>query len=106
VRLSPSLFKGAGTSVSRLAINSLDSHWDLFREHVQKPPLRVLECIGQIKVEKLQEIGSAYEFPVSLTVEAKPEQWNLGHAEVTQNITKGLSRKIGDALILHQRPAS
>jgi hypothetical protein len=37
-RLSPSLFVGAGTSVSRLALIPLEEHWELFRSHVQRPP--------------------------------------------------------------------
>lgn len=43
-RVSPSLFKGANTSVSRLSVIPLNSHWDLFRIYVQKPPERLLRA--------------------------------------------------------------
>ena len=69
IRLSPSLFKGTNTSVSRLVLISLEDHWDLFRRHLEKPPERKLERIGQINVGRLQEIGRTYKDPVSITVE-------------------------------------
>jgi hypothetical protein len=103
-RLAPSLFVGAGTSVSRLAIFPLEEHWDLFRSYVQKPPQRLLELIGEINVGALQAIGRAHEPAAELTVEAKPEDWNRAHAEIPQKITRGLANRILPALILH-RPA-
>jgi hypothetical protein len=60
-RLSPSLFTGRGTSVSRLALISLADHWDMFRAHVEKPPVRMLELIAEINVGTLQEIGNEYK---------------------------------------------
>ena len=101
-RLAPSLFSGAGTSVSRLALISLEDHWDMFGRHVQRPPERLLAMIGEINVDRLQEIGRTHETPIDLTVEPKPEDWNPAHAEIPQKITKGLANKILPALTLHR----
>lgn len=103
-RASPSLFKGPNTSVSRLALISLADHWDLFRRHVEDPPERRLEVIGEINVGRLQEIGGSYEVPVVLTVEPKPEDWNPAHAEIPQKVTRGLANQIVRALELHFPP--
>lgn len=111
-RLSPSLFisDGAsdtrpdgGVSVSRLAITPLDDHWDLFREHVQKPPQRLLAMIAQINVGELQKIGRAYPPPVELTVEPWPQPWPA-HAQIPQRIARGLANRILPALKLHRPP--
>ena len=103
-RLSPSLFKGKNTSVSRLAIIPLDGHWDMFAKRVAKPPERKLELIGEINVGKLQELGKSHHQPVELTVESRPESWNPAHAEVPQKITKGLANKILPELLRHEPP--
>ena len=101
-RPAPSLFKGRNVSLSRLKIISLEEHWDLFRRHVQKPH-RKLELIGEILVGQLQEIGRTYEpAPTKLTVEEAPLEWNPAHAEVPQNITRGLANKILPALTIHR----
>jgi hypothetical protein len=104
-RLAPSLFKGENTSVSRLAITPLDDHWDLFRQHVQKPPQRLLKMIVEINVGRLQEIGRKEKEPVELTVEPRPEEWNPAHAEIPQRITRGLANKILPELKQHLPPA-
>src|SRR5436189_4823082 len=75
-RLAPSLFTGENISVSRLAIIPLAEHWDMFRKHLEKPPERRLELIGQINVGHLQQIGRSYSAQTEITVEAKPEDWN------------------------------
>ncbi len=104
VRLSPSLFVGAGTSVSRLALASLEDHWDMFSRHVQKPPERRLEMIVEINVGKLQSLGLAQSPPVPLTVEPKPEEWNPAHAEIPQKVTRGLANRILTELSRHFPP--
>jgi hypothetical protein len=71
-RMSPSLFTGQNTSVSRLAIIPLSEHWDMFRKHLEKPPERRLELIGEINVGALQTIGRAHSTPIELTVEPRP----------------------------------
>jgi hypothetical protein len=101
-RLSPSLFKGKDTSVSRLALISLDDHWEMFRRNVQKPPERMLTLIGEINVGNLQELGATHETPVALTVEQDPLDWNPAHAIIPQNITRGLANRIVHALKIHE----
>jgi hypothetical protein len=103
-RAAPSLFTGQNVSVSRLAIIPLSEHWDMFRNHLEKPPERRLERIGEINVGRLQRIGRDYKKSVDLTVEAKPEKWNPAHAEILQRITRGLANQIVNALKLHQPP--
>jgi hypothetical protein len=39
-----------------------------------------------------------------LTVEPKPVDWNPGHAEIPQKITRGLASKILPELALHHPP--
>lgn len=104
-RLSPSLFKGENTSVSRLAIIPLEDHWDLFRQKLQRPPQRLLKMIVEINVGRLQEIGRREKTPVELTVEPRPEEWNPAHAEIPQRITRGLANKILPELKRHLPPA-
>jgi len=104
-RIAPSLFVGSDTSVSRLAIIPLEEHWNLFRSYVEKPPERILMLIGEINVGKLQEIGRKHKSAVELTVEPKPESRNLAHAEIPQNITRGLANKICPELKLHHPPS-
>lgn len=101
-RLSPSLFVGAGTSVCQLAMIPLEDHWDLFRNHVQRPPQRLLELIGEINVGTLEQIGRCHTPPIGLTVEPKPEDWNKAHAEIPEKISRGLANKILPALNLHK----
>jgi hypothetical protein len=103
-RISASLFNGENTSVSRLAMISLEDHWDMFREHVQKPPERWLEFIGEINVGNLQELGRKHIPAIELTVVAKPEEWNAAHAEIPQKITRGLAIKIVKDLKIHKPP--
>jgi hypothetical protein len=103
-RAAPSLFTGPDVSVSRLTVIPLAEHWDMFREHLEKPPERRLERIGEINVGDLQAIGKNHKPRVDLTVEAKPENWNPGHAEIPQKISRGFANKIVSALTLHQPP--
>jgi hypothetical protein len=100
--LSPSLFKGTETSLSRLAITPLEHTWDLFRRHVEKPPARKLDRIGTINVGRLCEIGEAYKNgPTNLTVEPDPKEGYGSHAIIPQKITRGLANQILKDLIVH-----
>lgn len=101
-RLSPSLFVGSGISVSRLALVSLEDHWDMFRRHVEKPPERTLERIAEINVGEFQEIGRSHPSQTELTVEPSPLDWNPAHAEIPQRITRGLANAILPRLNLHR----
>lgn len=103
-RLSPSLFIGSGTSVSRLALIPLEEHWGMFRRHVEKPPDRKLEIIGEINVGALQELGRTHTPAVALTVEPMPEDWNPAHAEIVEKISRGLANRILPELTLHRAP--
>ena len=105
-RLSPSLFKGRNTSVSRLAIIPLEEHWEMFQKHVAKPPQRQLLMIGEINVLRLQELGETHEPPNALTVEPRPEDWNPAHAEIPQKISPGLANRINSNLKLHRPPSA
>ena len=101
--VSGSLFKGSGSSVSRLSLCPLDETWDLFRQRVEKPPDRNLERIGVINVGLLAEIGGNFKNnPTTLTVEAVPLDGYLSHAEIPQKISRGLSNEIVRSLALHQ----
>jgi hypothetical protein len=104
-RLAPSLFVGERISVSRLAVVSLRDHWDLFRQYVEKPPERKLELIAEINVGRLQELGRNHNPSIELTVEPRPESWNLAHAEIPQRITRGLANRILPFLKRHHPPA-
>jgi hypothetical protein len=101
--VSASLFKGTGSSVSRLAICPLEQTWDLFRQRVEKPPERELKRIGVINIGRLLEIGLCYEHkPTELTVEPVPLDGYPSHAEIPQKITRGLSNEIVKNLDLKQ----
>lgn len=102
---SASLFKGANTSVSRLAITPLQETWELFRQRVERPPMRTLEYIGEINVGKLQEVGRSFAAkPTELTVEPAPLEGYPSHAEIPQTITRGLANQILKRLTLHKPP--
>jgi hypothetical protein len=103
-RMAPSLFTGNNVSVSRIALIPLSEHWDMFRRHLEKPPERRLELIGEINVGKLQKLGRDYERPIELTVEPKAKEWNPAHAEIPQKISRGLANKIINALKRHHPP--
>lgn len=93
--ISASLFKGAGSSVSRLSICPMDETWGLFRQRVEKPPERTLERIGTINVGQLAKVGRTYpDNPTELTVKAVPLEGYPSHAEIPQKISRGLSNII------------
>lgn len=101
--VSASLFKGSGSSVSRLSLCPLEATWELFRYRVEKPPQRTLERVGVINVGRLVEVGLDFENnPTVLTVEAVPLEGYLSHAEIPQKISRGLSNEIVKNLILEQ----
>ncbi len=92
--------------MSRLSLISLEDHWDLFRQYVQRPPERMLEMLGEINVGELQAIGRAHAPSTWLTVEPKPEDWNPAHAEIPQKISRSLANKILPALKRHPSPGT
>jgi hypothetical protein len=101
--VSGGLFRGSGSSLSRLSLCPLDETWDLFRHRVEKPPQRTLERIGVINVGRLAEIGLNFkDNPTLLTVEAVPLEGYLSHAEIPQKISRGLSNEIVKQLTLER----
>jgi hypothetical protein len=101
-RISSSLFKGEGISVSRLQVLSLAALLDLCDRELVRPPERSVRGAGEIRVRSLKQIGREFQHPTELTVEQDPTPTNPAHAEIPQRISKGLSRRIVDALVLHR----
>jgi len=98
-RYSSGLFKGRDVSISRLRILSYSEILKIFRADFDDRPTGPLEGTGQINVGHLQKIGINYKAnPTKLTVVPKPLEGNRAHAEIPQNISKGLAREIIDAL--------
>jgi hypothetical protein len=100
-RISSSLFKGERISVSRLQVLQLAVLLDIFDRELVKPPERHVRGAGEIRVGRLKQIGRDFQHAVELSVEQDPTPANPAHAEIPQRISKGLSKRIVDALILH-----
>ena len=104
-RISPSLFEGSNTSVSRLAIVPLADQWELLRRHVEKPPRRKLELLGEINVGVLAQTGASYApRPTRLTFEPDPLADYPSHAVIPQKISRGLATQIVGHLKRHLPP--
>lgn len=104
-RISPSLFEGSNTSVSRLAILPLADQWALLRRQIEKPSQRRLELLGEINVGTLTQLGRTYvPQPTALTVEPDPQPGFASHAVIPQRISRGLATQIVRHLIRHQPP--
>lgn len=105
-RWSSSLFKGPGTSVSRLAILSMTELFAIFHRDLDSPPKnRRVVGGGEINIGLLQEVGWGFQDkPTGLTVEEDPLETNPAHAEIPQDISKGLAFAIIRALTLHNDP--
>ena len=102
-RIAPSIFdKRGNTSVSRLEIIPLVEHWDLFRQHVQKPPEALFELIDQINVGRMQELGRSHIAPTELTVESDPvELERCSCADSPKDIARIGNAADQSALTLH-----
>lgn len=103
-RISSSLFKGQGISVSRLRILPLPVLLEIFNRELVRPPERSVRGAGEIRVGILRQIGREFQHPVEITAEHDPTPTNPAHAEIPQGISRGLSRRIVDALVLHPHP--
>lgn len=103
-RVSSSLFKGERISVSRLGVLPLPVLLEIFDRELVRPPERSVRGAGEIRVRTLKQIGREFQHPVELTVEQDPTPTNPAHAEIPQRISKGLSKRIVDALVLHPHP--
>lgn len=105
-RYSSSLFKGSGTSVSRLSVRGMAELFAIFhRELDSVPKHRFVRSGGEINVGRLQQVGRGYQNrPTDLTVEQAPTETNPAHAEIPQNISKGLAFEIIRELTIHTDP--
>lgn len=101
-RISSSLFKGERISLSRLRVLPLPELLRIFHRELARPPQRAVLGAGEIQVGTLKQIGRDFTHPVELTVEQDPTPTNPAHAEIAQRISKGLSRRIVDHLLLHR----
>ncbi len=109
-RVSPSLYEGTETSLSRLKIIPLSAQWVKLAATVQRLPGRRLEKIGELGVGQIEDIGRNYlqngkATPIPLTVVDDPTPQNEAHAIVPQKITKGLSRVLKEGTQWHEPPA-
>ena len=103
--ISPSLFKGEETSISRLAVVPIEETWPLFRKRVEKPPARTLDRIGTMNVGQLNKIGRNYKnAPKDLTVEPDPLPGYPSHAIIPQKISRGLANEIIKHIKIHSDP--
>ena len=104
-RKSPSIFKGANISVSRLSILGIGELFAIFHEKLDGSPNGRIVAGGEINVGNLQKIGHEY-LPnrTDLTVEEDRQDDNPAHAEIPQKISQGLARVIVAALIIHDNP--
>ncbi len=108
-RVSPSLFKGPNTSVSRLTVIPLPLQWRKLAATVQKLPGRKLERLGEIGVGALEDLGLDYvangtPMKVTLSVVADPVPTNEAHAIIPENISAGLGSAICRVLTYHELP--
>jgi len=109
-RISPSLYEGKETSVSRLAVIPLAGQWPTLAATVQKLPGRRLEKLGELGVGQIEDIGANYtqngnQAAVTLTVVNDQTPQNPAHAIIPEKITKGLSRVLRQATVIHDPPA-
>jgi hypothetical protein len=100
-RWSSDLFKGKGTSVSRLSVQSFAVTVAIFQRDFNQLDGGPVIAVGEISVEKLQAVAICFSDNATiLTVVEKPLDTNRGHAEIPQKISRGLAFKIIKALML------
>lgn len=105
-RWSSSLFKGRNVSVSRLAILKMTELFAIFHQELDSPPKnRFVVGGGEINIGLLQEVGRGFQGrPTDLTVEEDPTETNPAHAEIPQDISRGLAFAIIRVMTLHPDP--
>ena len=104
-RWGSDLFKGIGTSVSRLSILDMAALFVIFHQELDKPLEEVVYKAGEIEIAYMQHLAESYKnSPTHLTVEEDPTPKNPAHAEIPQNITRGLAFVIIEKLKLHDSP--
>jgi hypothetical protein len=106
-RVRASFFKNAGggqcLSVSRLAILSRREVLVIFESELVKPPERNWFGTGTINIGEMQEIARTFQQnPTELTVWPDPTPTNPAHASIPEKISRGLSNKLGEHLIIER----
>ncbi|HBB97708.1 MAG TPA: hypothetical protein DC054_20195 [Blastocatellia bacterium] len=100
-RKSSTIFKGKNISVSRLSVLGLRELFGIFHAKLDGSPNGAIVAVGEINVGELQRIGRQYQHPMELTVEEDPQEDNLAHAVIPQDITRGLANVIIKTLKIH-----
>jgi hypothetical protein len=104
-RFSSDLFRGPNTSVSRLSILCLSQLFEIFHrdlDRILSDPPNIVRWAGEINVEELQHIGLTYQNSIHIIVEKDPIPNNIAHAEIIQKLSRGLSIKIINSLVIHE----
>ncbi|MBZ0104654.1 MAG: hypothetical protein K8H84_03395 [Sulfuricella denitrificans] len=98
-RGSSSLFKGENISLSRLSILDQKSIFLIFFRDLDKPSNSLLGA-GKISVGNIEDAGKENpNQPVVITVVEDPIPENIAHAEITQNISRSIAKKIIDKIV-------
>ena len=104
-RFSSNLFRGPKASVGRLVIYSLNKLFRIFHRDLDRPyklPPDMVKWGGEINIGVLKNIGSNHtEKPTEITVELSPYRFNRAHAEIIQQLSRGLCHKIISSLKIH-----
>jgi hypothetical protein len=109
-KVAKSLFKGAEISLSRLDVVPIGRQWRLLASTVQKLPGRRLERLGEIGVDRIEDVGAAYRRdekgePVPLTVVEDRLPHNEAHAIIVEDIkSDALAKALVSELRLHDPP--
>lgn len=109
-KVAKSLFKGAEISLSRLQVIPIARQWPLLASTVQKLPGRRLERLGEIGVDRIEDIGAAYRKddegqPAPLTVVEDRLPRNEAHAIIVEEIkSDALAKALVSELRLHEPP--
>lgn len=97
-RGSSNLFQGVDISLSRLSILDQEAIFLIFLHQLDKPTNSLLGA-GKISVGAIQEAGRENVTPpFEITVVEDPTTENKAHAEIPQNITRSIAKKIRDKL--------
>ncbi|MHC0465109.1 hypothetical protein [Kosakonia cowanii] len=111
-RPSPGAFSRVDTSVTRKADLCDSELINILKKDVEHKPEVIVKAVGLISVEKIKQIGlDSTDAKTYFKVIESPTETNKYHAEIIpyadekgidkkKNVSKGISRKIGDSLEL------
>jgi hypothetical protein len=102
--LSPSLFKGKGSSYSRLCVYSIEKIINIFLSQLHKPPQKFLKGYAILNVGRIRSVAREYKNPeTKLTVELEvipvPVPDNDAHAETHPKVPATLAIKIAEQCV-------